>query len=76
MKAERRLLQAASQDTRATLKVLATPSKLGRQLSKTTVRKVLKKNDKAQRYIYRKPFLSKVYKRRRILFGKTEKDRN
>ena len=76
LKAERRLLRAASQDTRATLKALATPSKSGRQLSRTTVRKVLKKNGKVRRRARRKPFLSKVHKRRRILFGKTEKDRN
>src|SRR5204862_8136761 len=63
-KAERRLLRAASQDTRATLKALATPSKSGRQLPRTTVRKVLKKNGKARRRARRKPFLSKVHKRR------------
>jgi predicted transcriptional regulator len=41
-KAERRLLRAASKNTRATLAALSTPSKSGKQLSKTTVRKVLK----------------------------------
>ena len=75
-KAERRLLRAASQDTRATLAALSTPSKSGIKLSKTTVRKVLKKHGKARRRARRKSYLSKVRKRRRVIFGKAEKHRN
>jgi transposase len=75
-KAERRLLRAASKDTRATLAALSTPSKSGLKLSKTTVRKVLKRNGKARRRARRKPYLSKVHKRRRVIFGKAEKRRN
>jgi len=75
-KGERRLLRAASKDTRATLAALSTPSKSGKQLSRTTVRKVLKKNGKARRRARRKPYISKVHKRRRVRFGKAEKRRN
>jgi predicted transcriptional regulator len=75
-KVKRRFLRAASKDTRATLTALSTPSKSGKQLSKTTVRKVLKQHGKARRRARRKPYLSKVHKRRRVRFGKTEKRRN
>jgi transposase len=75
-KAKRRLLRAASKDTRATLAALSTPSKSGKQLSKITVRKVLKQHGKARRRARRKLYLSKVHKRRRVRFGKTEKRRN
>ena len=75
-KAKRRLLRAASQDTRVTLAALSTPSKSGIKLSRTTVRKVLKKHGKARRRARRKPYLSKVHKRRRVIFGKAEKHRN
>jgi hypothetical protein len=75
-KVKRRLLRAASKDTRATLAAFSTPSKSGIKLSKTTVRKVLKKHGKARRRARKKPYLSKVHKRRRVRFGKTKKRRN
>ena len=75
-KAERRLLRSASNDTRATLAALSTPSKSGKQLSRTTVRNVLKQHNKARRRARRKPYLSPLHKKRRVKFGKEEKHRN
>ena len=57
LKAERRLMRAAFNDTRAPLVALATPSKSGQQLHRNTVRKILKRNGKARRKPCRKPYL-------------------
>jgi transposase len=76
VRGERRLLRAASNDTRATLAVLGTPSKSGKELSRKLVRKTLKKYSKAQRHARRKPYLSKTHQKGRYRWGKKEKGRN
>ena len=73
--AERRLIRAAGNDTRATLAALATPSKSGFQLSRTTVRAILKRNGKGRRRARKKPFLKEEHKKRRLLFNKENLDR-
>jgi hypothetical protein len=72
-KGERRLLRAAFNDTQAPLKALATPSKSGVQLCCHTVQKVLKRNGKARRRPWRKPYLSKQHIRLRREFYYREK---
>jgi transposase len=76
VRGERRLLRAASNDTRATLAVLGTPSKSGKELSRKLVRKTLKKYGKARRRARRKPYLSKTHQKGRYRWGKKEKGRN
>jgi transposase len=75
VKAEQRLLRAAANDTRANLAALGTPSKSGKKLSRTTVRKTLKKYGKARRRACKKPYLSTKHKRRRVVFGKENSKR-
>jgi transposase len=58
----RALLRAANHDTKATLYALATPSKSSRQLSRGTVRKILKAAGKAKRRPRKKPFLKPEHK--------------
>jgi transposase len=58
---ERQLLRAASNNTRAPLIALATPSKSSIQLSRNTVRIILKRNGKARRCPRKKPYLSKKH---------------
>lgn len=72
-KGERRLLRVAANDTRANLAYLAIPSKSGQKLSRTTVRKTLKKHGKARRRTRKKPYLSGKYKRARVRFGRDNK---
>jgi hypothetical protein len=75
VKAERRLLRAVANNTRANLAALGTPSKSGKKLSCTTVRKTLKRYGKARRRACKKPYLSTKYKRRRVVFGKENSKR-
>ena len=70
IQAERRLIRAAGKDTKATLAALATPSKSGIQLCRSTVRTILKRNGKGRRRARKKPFLKEEHKKRRLLFRK------
>jgi transposase len=70
---ERNLLRIANQDTRMTLKALATPSKSGVKLHPRTVAKILKFHGKAKRRPRKKPFLTEDHKRRRRVHYKAEK---
>jgi transposase len=63
---ERALLRHADQNTRDPLAVLGTPSKSGKQLSRMTVRKILKRNGKARRRARKKPYLTKKHKQVRF----------
>jgi transposase len=56
------LLQAANNDTKATLYALASPSKSGHRLGRNTVRKILKAASKAKRRPRKKPFLKPEHK--------------
>jgi ribulose 1,5-bisphosphate synthetase/thiazole synthase len=46
---ERALVRHADQNTKDSLAILGTPSKSGKQLSRMSVRKILKRNNKARR---------------------------
>lgn len=62
---ERNLLRIANEDTRMTLKALATPSKSGVKLHPRTVARILKFHGKAKRRPRKKSFLTKDHRRRR-----------
>jgi hypothetical protein len=70
---DRVLLRAANNDTKATLYALATPSKSGHQLSRNTVRKILKAAGKAKRKPQKKPFLKPKHKYGRRVWCREEK---
>jgi hypothetical protein len=59
---DRALLRAANRDTKATLFALATLSKSTHQLSRNTIRKILKAASKAKRKPCKKPFLKPKHK--------------
>src|ERR1700722_14352286 len=61
----RALVRTACQDTRMTLKVLATPSKSSKKLNHHTVAIILKSFGKAKRRPRKKPFLSPLHKKKR-----------
>ena len=68
------LLRAANADTKATLYALATPSKSGHQLSRNTVRKILKVARKRKCVPQKKPFLKPEHRYwRRIWCGEEKK---
>jgi transposase len=69
----RALVRTACQDTRMTLKVLATPSKSGKKLNHHTVAIVLKSFGKAKRRPRKKPFLSPLHKKKRREHCRAEK---
>src|SRR5205807_2596573 len=66
LRGERKLLRYAAENTKDPLAVLGTPSKSGAQLSRITVRKILKRNGKARRRARKKPYLSKKHKNVRL----------
>jgi transposase len=72
-RAERRLLRHANANTKDTLEALATPSKSGKKICRTTVRKALKKYGKAKRRPRKKPWLHPENKVKRTDFCKEEK---
>jgi transposase len=61
----RALVRTACQDTRLTLKALATPSKSGRKFNHHIVAIILKSFRKAKRRPRKKPFLSPLHKKKR-----------
>ena len=65
-RADRTLVRYAVQYPRETLYTLITPSKSIYQLSRNTVRKILKSYSKAKRRPRKKPYLSKVYKKKQL----------
>jgi transposase len=69
----RALVRTACQDTRMTLKVLATPSKSGAKLNHHTVAIILKSFGKAKRRPRKKPFLNPLHKKKRREHCRAEK---
>jgi transposase len=69
----RALLRTACNDTRMTLKGLATPSKSGQQLNHHTVAIILKSFGKAKRRPRKKPFLTLLHKKKRRIHCRAEK---
>jgi hypothetical protein len=56
-----------------TLKVLGTPSKSGKRFNHYTVAILLKSFGKAKRRLRKKPYLSKLYRKKRRIFCREEK---
>jgi transposase len=69
----RALVRTACQDTRMSLKALATPSKSGQKLNYYTVTIILKSFGKAKRRPRKKPFLSPLHKKKRQEHCQAEK---
>jgi Transposase len=69
----RALVRTACQDTRMTLKALATPSKSSEKLNHHTVAIVLKSFGKAKRRPRKKPFLSPLHKKKRRVHCRAKK---
>ena len=65
---ERRLLRAANAERKSALAILATPSKSSTQLSQFTVRETLQRYGKGHRKARKKPYVSKVNRRKRLAF--------
>ena len=75
-KAERHLLRAAANNICANLACLGTPSKSGKILSHTTIRKILNKYGKACCHARKKPYLSAKHKRCHMRFGRDNRGQN
>ena len=67
-RAKRQLVRKVTAERKATLTELATPSKSGKSLNRKTVRAILKAANKARRRARRKPWISDVNKRKRLIF--------
>ena len=70
----RALIRHACHHRFDTLQALATPSKSGQQISRYTVRKTLKAVGRFRRKARKKPFISKVNKKKRLEFCKANKN--
>ena len=60
---ERALIRHADRNTQDNLATFGTPSKSGKSLSRTLVRKILKQNSKGRQQARKKPYLTKKYKK-------------
>jgi transposase len=69
----RALIRTACQDTKMTLKALATPSKSDKKLNYHTVAVILKSFGKAKRKPRKKPFLSPLHKKKRRAHCRAER---
>jgi transposase len=70
---DRALVRHAIQNPKDTLYALATPSKSGHKLGRTTVRKILKAYGKAKRKPRKKPYLKPEHKYKRLIWCKQQK---
>lgn len=70
---DRALVRHANLNPRETLYALATPSKSGHKLGRTTVRKILKCYNKAKRKPRKKPYLKPEHKLKRLIWCRQQK---
>jgi transposase len=72
-RAVRHLVRCATAERTDTLAALATPSKSGLQINRSTVRAILKANGKARRRARKKPYINPSNRMKRLVFKRRNK---